>query len=90
MTFSARKDGIPRNCFHCIKNEKFLCFVGGIAAATIGVKAIRSPQARKLCVTGMAKGMKLQKDAQAMFQNMKEDAQDLCYDAKMEAEGKDA
>ena len=78
------------NCFHCIKNEKFLCFVGGIAAATIGAKALKSPQARKLCVTGMAKGMKLQKDAQAMFQNIKEDAQDLCYDAKMEAEGKDA
>ena len=33
----------------------------------------------------MAKAMKLQSDAQEVFSNMKEDAQDLCYDAKAEA-----
>lgn len=69
----------------CIKNEKFICFVGGVLAATYGVKALKSEKARKLCVSGLAKCMKLQKDAQVTFQNMKEDAQDLCYDAKQEA-----
>lgn len=29
--------------------------------------------------------MKLQKDAKAKFQSMKDDAADLCYDAKAEA-----
>ncbi len=77
------------NCFDCLKNEKFLFFLGGMAAATLGVKALKSDRARKLCVNGLAKGMQLQKDAQATFQSMREDAQDLCYDAKLQAE-KDA
>lgn len=73
------------NCFNCLKNEKFLYFVGGIAAAVVGVKALKSGTTRELCVAGLAKGMKLQKDAQAVLQTMKEEAQDLCYDAKVEA-----
>lgn len=73
------------NCLDCLKNEKFLYFVGGIAAATLGVKAITSQTARKACVTGLARGMKIHREAQAAFQTMKEDAQDLCYDAKVEA-----
>lgn len=73
------------NCLDCLKNEKFLYFVGGIAAATLGVKAITSQTARKACVTGLARGMKIHREAQAAFQTMKEDAQDLCYDAKIEA-----
>ena len=40
---------------------------------------------RSVAVTGLAKGMKLQKDAKAKFQSMKDDAADLCYDAKAEA-----
>lgn len=73
------------NCLNCLKNEKFLYFVGGIAAATLGVKALKSETTRKACVTGLAKGMKVHQDAQAAFQTMKEDAQDLCFDAKVEA-----
>ena len=34
---------------------------------------------------GMAKGMKLQQDARVTLQNMKEDAQDLCAEAKQKA-----
>ena len=37
------------------------------------------------CVAGMAKGMKLQQDARVTLQNMKEDAQDLCAEAKQKA-----
>lgn len=73
------------NCLDCFKNEKFLYFVGGVAAATLGVKALKSNTTRKACVSGLAKGMKLHREAQAVFQNMKEDAQDLCYDAKVES-----
>ena len=32
-----------------------------------------------------AKGMKLQQDAKVTLQNMKEEAQDICYDAKQAA-----
>jgi len=66
----------------CFENEKVLCFFGGIAAATLGVKALRSNKTRDLCVKGLAKGMKLQKDAQESLQNMKEEASDICFDAK--------
>ena len=44
-----------------------------------------SPKTRSVAVTGLAKGMTLQKDAKAKFQSMKDDAADLCYDAKAEA-----
>lgn len=70
----------------CLKNEKVLCFIGGAAAAFVGAKIVKSDKTRKACVSGLAKCIKIQKDAQATFQNMKEDAQDLCYDAAAEAE----
>ncbi len=68
-----------------LKNEKLLCFVGGVVAATYGVKALKSDKTRKACVSGLAKCIKLQNDAQETFKNMKEEAEDICYDAKQEA-----
>mgnify|MGYP004484033947 CR=1 FL=1 len=38
----------------CLKNEKLLCFAGGIFAATYGVKALKSDKTRKACVNGLA------------------------------------
>ena len=69
-----------------VKNEKFLYFVGGVLAATYGVKAEKSEKTRKVCVNGLAKCIKLQNDAQETFKNMKEEAQDICYDAKQAAD----
>jgi len=70
----------------CLKNEKLLCFVGGVIAATLGVKTLKSNKTREVCVKGMAKGIQLHKDAQETFLNMKEDAADLCHDAKQQAD----
>lgn len=50
-----------------------------------GSQVAKSPKTRELCVAGMAKGMKLQQDARVTLQNMKEDAQDLCAEAKQKA-----
>ena len=58
------------------KNEKLWCAVAGAAAVIVGKKILKA---------GLAKGMKLQKDAKAAFQNMKDEASDICYDAKTEA-----
>ena len=69
-----------------VKNEKVLCFTGGVLAATYGVKTLKSTKTRKACVSGLAKCMKLQNDAKAAFRNMKDEAEDICYDAKQEAE----
>jgi hypothetical protein len=70
---------------NCFKNEKVLCALGGAAAVIIGNVILKSKKTRQLAVSGLAKGMKLQNDAKEAFQNMKDEAQDLCYDAKTEA-----
>lgn len=68
-----------------LKSAKVICFLSGIAAALVGVKMVKSKTVRKACVATMAKGMKLQKDAQEAFQNMKEEAEDLCFEAQKKA-----
>ncbi len=54
-----------------LKNEKLWCVVAGAAAVIVGKKVFTSPKTRSVAVTGLAKGMKLQKDAKAKFQSMK-------------------
>lgn len=60
-------------------------FVGGLLTAIVGKEILKSSQVRGAVVKTMAKGMKMQKDAQTYIQNMKEDAEDLCYEAQMAA-----
>lgn len=67
------------------KNEKLWCAIAGAAAVIVGKKVIKSKKTRQLAVSGLAKGMKLQNDAKEAFQNMKDEASDICYDAKTEA-----
>ena len=69
----------------CFINEKLWCAIGGAAALVIGKKILTAEPTRKLAVSGLAKGMKLQNDAKAAFQNMKDEAQDICCDAKEQA-----
>lgn len=63
-----------------LKNEKFLIFTAGVATALIGKKVLKSQSARRFAVKGMAAGMKLQKDVFEAFQNIKEEAADLCLE----------
>ena len=67
------------------KNQKFLCALGGAAAVIVGKKIITAKKTRELAVSGLAKGMKLTHDAKEAFQNMKDEAADICFDAKAEA-----
>ena len=69
----------------CFKNEKLWCAIGGAAALVSGKKILTAETTRKLAVSGLAKGMKLQNDAKATCQNMKDEAQDICCDAKEKA-----
>ena len=71
--------------FDFLKDKKCWCFAAGVATAVVGKKIATSDKVRFMFVTGLAKGMKLQKDAKAAFQNMKDEASDICYDAKTEA-----
>ena len=47
------------------KNEKFWLVAAGAAGVIVGKKIITAKKTRQLAVTGLAKGMKLQKDAKA-------------------------
>lgn len=67
------------------KNEKLWCAVAGAAGAIIGGKILKSKKTRELAVSGLAKSMKLSHDAKAAFQDMKDEAEDLCYEAKEQA-----
>lgn len=68
-----------------LKNEKFWCVVAGAAGAIVGGKILKSKKTRELAVTGMAKGMKFTHDAKAAFQSMKDEAEDMCYEAREQA-----
>lgn len=68
-----------------IKNEKTLFFLGGMAVVALGKKLLKSQKTRELCVNTLAQGMKLQKEAKVALQNLKEEAEDICYEAKQEA-----
>ncbi|MCL2217640.1 MAG: DUF1490 domain-containing protein [Defluviitaleaceae bacterium] len=72
-----------------LKNEKILCFAGGVIATLVGAHAVKSGKARKLAVKGLAAGMVLQKQAYEGFQNIKEEAADLCLEAAKEATKED-
>lgn len=67
------------------KNEKFWLVAAGAAGAIIGKAVLTSKKARELAVNGLAKGMKLTNDAKAAFQDMKDEAVDLCYEAREQA-----
>ena len=69
----------------CFKNQKVWCAIGGAAAVIVGKKILTAKKTRELAVTGLAKGMKLKNDANSAFQSMKDEAQDLCYEAKEQA-----
>ena len=70
-----------------LKNKTVLSFVGGIAATIVGAKFLKSDKARTMAVNSLASGMKLKDDAMATYETIKEDAKDICYEAKAKNEG---
>ena len=68
------------------KNEKFMYMLAGAAAVIVGGKIVKADCRRKAAVNSIAKGMKIRDDAKCALQNMKDEAEDICYDAKLKAE----
>ena len=67
------------------KNEKLLTFIGGAAAAVVGTKILKAKKTRELCVKGLACGITAKNNAEAAVQSIKEDAEDICHDAREQA-----
>lgn len=70
------------NYFHCLKKEKTLIFLGGIATAIVGTKILKCPKTRQVCVKSLAQGMNFCDEAKASVQNMREEAEDIYTEAK--------
>lgn len=68
-----------------LKNEKFWLVVAGAVGSAVTKKILKAKKTRELAVTGLAHGMKFTADAKAAFQDMKDEANDICNDAKSEA-----
>ena len=64
-----------------MNNKGVWGFVGGMIAAAIGAKVVKSPVARKLAVQGLSKAMLIQQKAMEQLANIREEAQDLCHEA---------
>lgn len=67
------------------KNEKFWLVMAGAVGSAIAKKILKAPKTREYAVKGLAEGMKITADAKAAFQDMKDQAADICNDAKNQA-----
>ena len=72
--------------FRCLKHQKTCGFIGGLLTATIGVSLAKSKPVRNLAVKAIAKGMQVQDNAKVTIQTLKEEAEDICAEAKAQNE----
>ena len=63
------------------EHKHALLFAGGIAAAIIGSKIIKSQTTKDLATRGMAGVISTKKDMEETFQDMRENAEDIVFDA---------
>lgn len=63
------------------EHKHALLFVGGIATALVGKKILESDSTKNICAKGMAQVMSVKKEAEETFQDMKDNAEDICADA---------
>lgn len=68
------------------KNEKLGFFALGVLTATAGVKFLKSKTFHNGCVKTVAGGMKIRNEAASAIDKIREDAQDVCFEAECEAD----
>lgn len=66
------------------EHKTALIFAAGIATALIGKKVIESQTAKELTTKAMAGVISAKKDAEETFQDIKENAEDIVFDANAE------
>jgi hypothetical protein len=65
-----------------LKNRYVIGFGAGVAASLIAYHACRSRKLRKVVVKALAHGMKLRDEVKFAASTIKEEAEDLCAEAK--------
>jgi hypothetical protein len=68
------------------ENEKSVVFTAGVALGTLGLGFLKSKMAKNFYVKTLAGGMKIKNDAQNLYETIREDAQDMCYEASKQVE----
>ncbi len=68
----------------CYEHKHALIFAAGIATAIIGKKVLESKAVKDAATQGMASVMSVRKDAEECFQDMKENAEDIVFEANEE------
>ena len=63
------------------EHKHALLFAGGIATAIIGAKILKSQTTKDLATKGMAGVISAKKDAEETFQDIRENAEDIVFDA---------
>ena len=66
-------------------NSKLWSFVGGIAVSAIGTALSKNSMVRKGAVNAVAQGMLLKEGVQENLQSIKDDAEDLAAEARIQA-----
>lgn len=69
---------------------KLIAFAGGAVATGLLQVVSKQPKVRAAAVNCMAKGIQMKADADEALQNIKDDAEDVCADARYEARVKAA
>lgn len=65
--------------------KNLIYFLGGVAAAVLTKSVASSPKTRQLCVKALAKGMQTNEKVRSSLVTMKQDAEDICAEARAEA-----
>lgn len=68
--------------FQFIAGAHVAYFAAGAVTAFVGEKALKSKGARKLAVAGLAKGILVKEAVSETLCNIREDAADLCAEAR--------
>lgn len=61
-------------------------FVGGAIVGAVGAQVLKSETVRNVAVAGMAKGYMMKDSMMEYLANMKEEADDICAEAKAKAQ----
>ncbi len=70
---------------HFFGMGKAAIFATGAVAGVVGTSVLKSKTARKVAVKGLAKGMLVANSVKVGLTNLKEEAEDICAEAKEEA-----
>lgn len=74
--------------FEWLKKEKTLYFIGGAVAGLAGLKVLKAKKTREITVQTIAKGMTLKDELMEEIANIREEADDICNEAKEVAQKK--